>query len=62
MEIARYTVSDQNRQVPTPVTTKAESRSGNNVELAFQREVVDSWLARAGMLHADAPLSIANRR
>lgn len=61
MEIARNTVCDQNRQDPTPAPTKSESRTGN-VELAFQREVVDSWLARAGMLHADAPLSIANRR
>lgn len=61
MEIARKTVSDQNHQAPTPATTQPESRTGN-VELAFQREVVDSWLARAGMLHADAPLSVASSR
>lgn len=60
MEIAR-TVSDQHNQAHSPSNTTVESRT-DNVELAFQLEVIDSFLARAGMLHADAPLVIASRR
>jgi len=61
MDIERTPGTRPEHQAPAREPRATGSHTGN-AELAFQRDVIDHYLARAGMLHADTPLAVAKRR